>query len=61
VGTRGDRARPGTHTRIMAGILIPNRTLRNRFCSEFIRAAKADGVPLEVEKLVQRKIGVARN
>ena len=29
--------------------------------SEFIRAAKADGVPLEVEKLVQRKIGVARN
>ena len=28
--------------------------------SEFIRAAKADGVPLEVEKLVQRKIGVAR-
>lgn len=29
--------------------------------SEFIRAAKADGVPLEVERLVQRKIGVARN
>ena len=28
--------------------------------TEFIRAAKADGVPLEVEKLVQRKIGVAR-
>jgi len=28
--------------------------------SEFIRAAKADGVPLEVERLVQRKIGVAR-
>ena len=27
---------------------------------EFIRAAKADGVPMEVEKLVQRKIGVAR-
>ena len=29
--------------------------------TEFIRAAKADGVPLEVERLVQRKIGVARN
>ena len=28
--------------------------------SEFIRQAKADGVPLEVERLVQRKIGVAR-
>ena len=28
--------------------------------SEFIRAAKADGIPLEVERLVQRKIGVAR-
>jgi hypothetical protein len=28
--------------------------------TDFIRAAKADGVPLEVEKLVQRKIGVAR-
>jgi hypothetical protein len=28
--------------------------------SEFIRAARADGVPLEVERLVQRKIGVAR-
>jgi hypothetical protein len=28
--------------------------------TEFIRAAKADGVPMEVEKLVQRKIGVAR-
>lgn len=28
--------------------------------TEFIRAAKADGVPLEVERLVQRKIGVAR-
>jgi len=28
--------------------------------TDFIRAAKADGVPLEVERLVQRKIGVAR-
>jgi hypothetical protein len=28
--------------------------------SEFIRKAKADGVPLEVEQLVQRKLGVAR-
>ena len=28
--------------------------------SEFIRAAKADGEPLDVERLVQRKIGVAR-
>ena len=28
--------------------------------TEFIRAAKADGVPMEVEQLVQRKIGVAR-
>ena len=28
--------------------------------SEFIRQAKADGVPLEVERLVQRKLGVAR-
>jgi hypothetical protein len=27
---------------------------------EFIREAKAEGVPLEVEKLVQRRIGVAR-
>lgn len=27
---------------------------------DFIRAAKADGVPMEVERLVQRKIGVAR-
>jgi hypothetical protein len=29
--------------------------------TEFIRTAKADGVPLEVERLVQRKIGVARH
>jgi len=29
--------------------------------SEFIQKAKADGVPLEVERLVQRRIGVARN
>lgn len=28
--------------------------------SQFIRDAKADGVPLEVERLVQRRIGVAR-
>lgn len=28
--------------------------------SEFIRDAKANGVPMEVERLVQRKIGVAR-
>ncbi|HKG59041.1 MAG TPA: hypothetical protein VKB05_04620 [Pyrinomonadaceae bacterium] len=28
--------------------------------TDFIRAAKADGVPLKVERLVQRKIGVAR-
>jgi len=28
--------------------------------SQFIRDAKADGVPMEVERLVQRKIGVAR-
>jgi len=28
--------------------------------TDFIRAAKADGVPLEVERLVQRRIGVAR-
>jgi len=28
--------------------------------SEFIRQAKADGVPLDVEQLVKRKIGVAR-
>jgi hypothetical protein len=26
--------------------------------SGFIRQAKADGVPLEVEKLVQKRIGV---
>jgi hypothetical protein len=26
--------------------------------SEFIRQARADGVPIEVEKLVQKKIGV---
>ena len=29
--------------------------------SEFIRKAKSEGVPLEVERLVQRAIGVARN
>ena len=29
--------------------------------ADYIRRAKADGVPLEVEKLVQRKIGVGRN
>ena len=28
--------------------------------TDFIRAAKADGVPLDVERLVQRKIGIAR-
>jgi hypothetical protein len=28
--------------------------------TEFIRQAKAEGVPLEVEKLVQRRLGVAR-
>ncbi|HET6976367.1 MAG TPA: hypothetical protein VFI24_08595 [Pyrinomonadaceae bacterium] len=28
--------------------------------TDFIRTAKADGVPMEVERLVQRKIGVAR-
>jgi hypothetical protein len=28
---------------------------------EFIRQAKADGVPLEVERLVHRRIGVGRN
>jgi hypothetical protein len=28
--------------------------------TEFIRAAKADGIPLEVERLVRRKIGVAQ-
>jgi hypothetical protein len=28
--------------------------------SEFIRKARADGVPLDVEQLVQRKLGVAR-
>jgi len=28
--------------------------------SDFIRQAKADGVPLEVERLVQRRIGVGR-
>ena len=28
--------------------------------SEFIRRAKADGVPLEVERLVQRRLGVAQ-
>ena len=28
--------------------------------TDFIRAAKADGVPMDVERLVQRKIGVAR-
>lgn len=28
--------------------------------AEFIRQAKSEGVPLEVERLVQRKIGVAR-
>ena len=27
---------------------------------QFIREAKADGVPLEVERLVQRRIGVNR-
>ena len=31
-----------------------------RIDTEFIRQAKAEGVPLEVERLVQRKIGVAR-
>src|SRR6185436_295132 len=29
--------------------------------AEYIRKAKSEGVPLEVEKLVQRKIGVGRN
>ena len=29
--------------------------------AEYIRSAKADGVPMEVERLVQRKIGVGRN
>lgn len=29
--------------------------------ADYIRRAKADGVPLEVERLVQRKIGVGRN
>jgi len=29
--------------------------------AEYIRRAKADGVPLEVERLVQRKIGVGKN
>jgi hypothetical protein len=29
--------------------------------SEFIRQARADGVPMEVERMVQRRIGVARN
>ncbi|HKR61404.1 MAG TPA: hypothetical protein VJS64_16945, partial [Pyrinomonadaceae bacterium] len=28
--------------------------------SEFIRQAKADGVPLEVERLVQRRLGIAK-
>lgn len=28
--------------------------------TDFIRAARVDGVPIEVERLVQRKIGVAR-
>jgi hypothetical protein len=28
--------------------------------AEYIRQAKADGVPLEVERLVQRKLGIAR-
>jgi hypothetical protein len=28
--------------------------------SDFIRQAKAEGVPLEVERLVQRRIGVGR-
>ena len=28
--------------------------------AEFIRKAKADGVPLKVERLVQRKLGIAR-
>ena len=28
--------------------------------AQYIRDAKADGVPLEVERLVQRKIGVGR-
>ena len=32
MGTRGDRARPGTHSdEFMARILIPNGTLCNRF------------------------------
>ena len=29
--------------------------------ADYIRQAKADGVPLEVERLVQRKIGVGKN
>ena len=29
--------------------------------AQYIREAKSDGVPLEVERLVQRKIGIARN
>jgi hypothetical protein len=28
--------------------------------ADFIRQAKAEGVPIEVEKLVERRIGVAR-
>jgi hypothetical protein len=28
--------------------------------SEFIRKAKAEGIPLEVERLVQRRLGVAK-
>jgi hypothetical protein len=29
--------------------------------AQYIREAKADGVPMEVERLVQRKIGIARH
>jgi hypothetical protein len=29
--------------------------------ADFIRQAKSEGVPLEVERLVQRKLGVAHN
>jgi len=29
--------------------------------AEYIRRAKADGVPVDVERLVQRKLGVGRN
>lgn len=45
-----------------ANTLSSSQTVRIfKIDTDFIRQAKADGTPLEVERLVQRKIGVPRH